>query len=181
MNQTNPSMVGALKGEFILLLHEQVKVMIQGYYDMVDLNFVNDAYHMVIKEMEYSLLKETVKIAQGNQSRASKWLGLSRGTLRRLLKQYNLEKFMCVDETSFNDSPLKQLISRIVKAYYSEQADLKNVKEVYKIFLVVVEQPLLQETLKFCRGNQSQAAQILGISRSLLRKKLEACHAVEVS
>ena len=36
-----------------------------------------------------------------------------------------------------------------------------------------VELPLLRAVMSYTRGNQSKAAEVLGINRSTLRKKLE--------
>ena len=36
----------------------------------------------------------------------------------------------------------------------------------------VLEAPLLRATLKYCDGNQSRAAEVLGLNRATLRKKL---------
>jgi len=36
-----------------------------------------------------------------------------------------------------------------------------------------VELPLLKAVMNYARGNQSKAAEVLGINRSTLRKKLE--------
>lgn len=36
-----------------------------------------------------------------------------------------------------------------------------------------VEKPLLESVMHFTRGNQTRAAEVLGINRSTLRKKLE--------
>jgi Fis family transcriptional regulator len=44
--------------------------------------------------------------------------------------------------------------------------------ELYQMVLNEVEPPLLQTVLRYTRGNQSRAAQILGLNRSTLRKKL---------
>lgn len=48
--------------------------------------------------------------------------------------------------------------------------------DVYAMVLGEVEPPLLRVTLQYCRGNQSKAAAMLGISRSTLRKKLRCYH-----
>ena len=39
-----------------------------------------------------------------------------------------------------------------------------------------VEQPLLEVVMRHCGGNQTRAAQILGINRGTLRKKLQQYH-----
>lgn len=46
-------------------------------------------------------------------------------------------------------------------------------KNLYDIFLDQVEPPLLRATLRYCHGNQSRAADMLGLNRATLRKKLK--------
>ena len=43
---------------------------------------------------------------------------------------------------------------------------------LYEMVLGQVEPPLLRATLRYCGGNQSKAANILGLNRATLRKKL---------
>jgi len=45
-------------------------------------------------------------------------------------------------------------------------------KELYEMIMAQVEPPLLKATLKYCNGNQSRAATILGLNRATLRKKI---------
>jgi Fis family transcriptional regulator len=45
---------------------------------------------------------------------------------------------------------------------------------LYDLVLREVEAPLLQSVLSHTRGNQSRAAEILGINRGTLRKKLKS-------
>jgi len=44
--------------------------------------------------------------------------------------------------------------------------------ELYDLVIGEVERPLFKAVMDFTRGNQSQAAGILGINRGTLRKKL---------
>jgi Fis family transcriptional regulator len=44
--------------------------------------------------------------------------------------------------------------------------------DLYDMVIGEVEKPLFRTVLNFTRGNQSQAAEILGINRGTLRKKL---------
>lgn len=43
---------------------------------------------------------------------------------------------------------------------------------LYAVILGQVEPPLLRATLRYCAGNQSKAASVLGLNRATLRKKL---------
>ena len=45
-------------------------------------------------------------------------------------------------------------------------------KDLYEIILAQVEPPLLRATLRYCEGNQSRAADLLGLNRNTLRKKI---------
>ncbi len=45
--------------------------------------------------------------------------------------------------------------------------------DLYDLVIGQVEQPLLKAVLEYTKGNQSQAAGILGINRGTLRKKLK--------
>jgi len=45
-------------------------------------------------------------------------------------------------------------------------------RDLYDTVLAQVEPPLLRATLRYCAGNQSRAAELLGLNRATLRKKL---------
>lgn len=47
---------------------------------------------------------------------------------------------------------------------------------LYEVILGQVEPPLLRATLRYCVGNQSKAASVLGLNRATLRKKLTQYH-----
>jgi Fis family transcriptional regulator len=48
-------------------------------------------YQMVMAEIEKPLLEVVMEHAESNQTRASRVLGINRNTLRKKLKQYDLE------------------------------------------------------------------------------------------
>jgi Fis family transcriptional regulator, factor for inversion stimulation protein len=46
--------------------------------------------------------------------------------------------------------------------------------DIYALVMSEVERPLLACVLEHCAGNQTRAAQLLGLNRATLRKKLRA-------
>lgn len=56
---------------------------------------------------------------------------------------------------------------------YFQHLDGQPVSNVYDMVLAEVEAPLLEVVLKYTRHNQTRAAQVLGLNRGTLRKKLK--------
>lgn len=50
----------------------------------------SDLYKMVMGEVEHALLDAVMEYAHHNQSNASTFLGINRGTLRKKLKEHGL-------------------------------------------------------------------------------------------
>ena len=46
-------------------------------------------------------------------------------------------------------------------------------EQVYDMVLHCIEKPLLECVMDYAKGNQSKAAEILGLNRNTLRKKLQ--------
>ncbi len=67
--------------------------------------------------------------------------------------------------------PLRECV-REALANYLGHINGHPVSNLYDLVLAEVEQPLIETVLRYTGGNQTQAAAILGISRSTLRKKL---------
>jgi Fis family transcriptional regulator, factor for inversion stimulation protein len=55
---------------------------------------------------------------------------------------------------------------------YFASLDGNSTGNVYALVITEVERPLLTCVLEYCEGNQTRAAQLLGINRATLRKKL---------
>ena len=72
------------------LLREFVRQSMKEYFKKIDGFSINNIYNLVVGEVEKPLIEETIKYCKGNQSKASEILGLSRGTLRKKMKQYNI-------------------------------------------------------------------------------------------
>lgn len=73
--------------------------------------------------------------------------------------------------------PLRDLTDEALRNYFK---DLNGYKpgDLYELVLGEVEPPLFQAVMDFTQGNQSRAAEILGINRATLRKKLKYYHLV---
>ena len=69
-------------------------------------------------------------------------------------------------------APLSTQVKKAVN-HYLAQLDGYEATGLHAMVLAEVEKPLLEATLQYSGYNQTKAAQILGISRSTLRKKLE--------
>ena len=70
----------------------------------------------------------------------------------------------------------KQPISNCVKdalERYFQDLDGHNTNGLYQMVINEVEQPLFEAVMQHVGGNQSKAAELLGINRGTLRKKLE--------
>jgi two-component system nitrogen regulation response regulator GlnG len=67
---------------------------------------------------------------------------------------------------------LSQLVEQKLSAYFADQPDGIPPAGLYDRVLEEVERPLIQLTLAATRGNQVRAAEILGLNRNTLRKKI---------
>ena len=56
---------------------------------------------------------------------------------------------------------------------YLSQLNGQDIDNFYDIVISEVEAPLLEEVMLYTRGNQTRAANMLGINRGTLRKKLK--------
>jgi two-component system nitrogen regulation response regulator GlnG len=68
---------------------------------------------------------------------------------------------------------LAQLVERKLASYFADQPDGLPPAGLYDRVLEEVERPLIQLTLSATRGNQVRAAEILGLNRNTLRKKIQ--------
>lgn len=70
------------------------------------------------------------------------------------------------------DQGLQDLVYKLVSRFLAENKN-KPINDLYDMILSEVEPPLLQAVMEKRRGNQLQAARMLGISRGTIRKKLQ--------
>lgn len=61
----------------------------------------------------------------------------------------------------------------IAVSNYFQHLEGQDVTDVYDMVMSEVETPLLEVVMKYTRHNQTKAAQVLGLNRGTLRKKLK--------
>ncbi len=66
---------------------------------------------------------------------------------------------------------LSEHVRMVMKDYFA-RLDGCEVSELHAMVLSEVERPLIETVLEYCGYNQSKSAQMLGLSRSTLRKKI---------
>jgi Fis family transcriptional regulator, factor for inversion stimulation protein len=71
------------------------------------------------------------------------------------------------------NKPLSTLTGEALDGYFRKLNGHKP-GDLYNLVLGEVERPLFQAVLEYTKGNQSEAAEILGINRGTLRKKLRS-------
>lgn len=67
--------------------------------------------------------------------------------------------------------PLSSLADECLVSYF-ENLNGHKPGDLYQLVIGEVEKPLFRAVLGYTKGNQSEAAEILGINRGTLRKKL---------
>ncbi len=89
-------------------------------------------------------------------------------------KPRDLSNLQAQPETYNNpqDQSLRDCVERAVTNYF-QHLDGQDVTDVYDMVLAEVEAPMLEVVMKFTRHNQTKAANILGLNRGTLRKKLK--------
>ena len=77
------------------------------------------------------------------------------------------------DGTRNVDSPpLAEAVRQALERYF-EHLDGHAPGELYRMVIEEVERPMLECVMRHCGGNQTRAAEHLGINRGTLRKKLK--------
>ena len=69
------------------------------------------------------------------------------------------------------DLPLRNHTERVLHDYFASLGGHQPAR-LYDLVLREVEEPLFRTVLNYASGNQTRAAEVLGINRATLRKKL---------
>jgi Fis family transcriptional regulator, factor for inversion stimulation protein len=76
--------------DLIMPLSKCVEALIANYFVKLEECKLSDLYQVVLREVEVPLFKAVIEHTNGNQSKAASILGISRGTLRKKIAEYNL-------------------------------------------------------------------------------------------
>jgi Fis family transcriptional regulator len=71
-----------------------------------------------------------------------------------------------------HDTDLARSVRKAVDGYFRD-LDGEKAAGVYEMVISCVERPLIEAVLSRVDGNQTHAAQMLGINRNTLRKKMK--------
>ena len=68
--------------------------------------------------------------------------------------------------------PIRRSVTSAIELYLSDM-DGYEVNDLYHVVLSEVEPAILDVVMNYVEGNQTEAAEMLGVSRGTLRKKLK--------
>ncbi len=73
-------------------IQDSIRVYLEQYFSELGGQAPANVYNMMLELIERPMLEEVMKKAGNNQCRATRYLGLARGTVIKKLKQYDLIK-----------------------------------------------------------------------------------------
>ncbi len=71
-----------------------------------------------------------------------------------------------------NENEMARMVRKAIDGYFGD-LDGEKPSGVYDMVINCVEKPLLESVLHRVKGNQTHAAEMLGINRNTLRKKMK--------
>ena len=70
------------------------------------------------------------------------------------------------------ENELSSTVRKVMKQYFKD-LDGEKASGIYDMVVAAVEKPMLEVVMGQAQGNQTRAAQLLGLNRNTLRKKLK--------
>ena len=93
---------------------------------------------------------------------------ISKNQIRKLLD--NQPKFGAQNEAG---KRLSDIVEYHVKKYFDGHGGLLPPRGVYQRIIKELETPIIEVSLRACKGNQLKCAELLGLNRNTLRKKIK--------
>ena len=75
-------------------------------------------------------------------------------------------------EAAARENELASTVRRVMKQYFKD-LDGEKCTGIYEMVVCAVERPMLEVVMFQAQGNQTRAADMLGLNRNTLRKKLQ--------
>jgi Fis family transcriptional regulator len=75
-------------------------------------------------------------------------------------------------EAAARENELASTVRKVMRQYFKD-LDGEKCTGVYEMVLCAVERPMLEVVMFQAQGNQTRAAELLGLNRNTLRKKLQ--------
>ena len=75
-------------------------------------------------------------------------------------------------EAAARENELASTVRRVMKQYFKD-LDGEKCTGIYEMVVCAVERPMLEVVMFQAQGNQTRAAELLGLNRNTLRKKLQ--------
>lgn len=72
-----------------------------------------------------------------------------------------------------NENEIDRTVRKAMERYFKD-LDGEKTSGVYDMVIRCVEKPLIESVLRYSEGNQTRAAELLGMNRNTLRKKMRA-------
>ena len=73
---------------------------------------------------------------------------------------------------SVRDNELSTTVRKVMRQYFKD-LDGEKASGIYDMVVLAVEKPMLEVVMGQAQGNQTRAAELLGLNRNTLRKKLQ--------
>ena len=81
------------------------------------------------------------------------------------------KKYESKSEAS-RENELTSTVRKVMRQYFKD-LDGEKASGIYDMVVLAVEKPMLEVVMFQAQGNQTRAAELLGINRNTLRKKLQ--------
>lgn len=96
---------------------------------------------------------------------------VSKTKLKKKSKKKSKSLAKNAHEIALRNKPLCVLTEEALDGYFKTLNGHRPI-ELHQLVIAQVEKPLLERVMQYAKGNQSSAAEILGLNRGTLRKKL---------
>jgi Fis family transcriptional regulator, factor for inversion stimulation protein len=98
--------------------------------------------------------------------------GLDSAPCTELADPDDTSRLSPTEPSSLGEQPLREAVDAAMRRYF-DHLDGSSATDLYAMVMAEVEAPLLAAVLDHTQGNQTRAAEILGLNRGTLRKKLK--------